>query len=114
MQISFMVDFNIDNQVRACVRLSTFSSQWLLTGFLPNFTGMFLKNFSSPLQKNQVDMVDFNIDNQVRACVRLSTFSSQWLLTGFLPNFTGMFLKNFSSPLQKNQACGAIQALKRL
>ena len=43
-----MIDLYKDNNVRACVRLLTFplkktSPQKLSTGFLANFTGMFLR-----------------------------------------------------------------------
>ena len=58
--ILFMIDLYKDNHMCACVCVVKLflsqTSQKLLTGFLPNFTGMFLRqvyNVSTPLQKNQ-------------------------------------------------------------
>ena len=58
--IQFMIDLDKDKHVRACVRLLTFSLKnisetidWIFTKFHRNVPQIEVRNFSSPLQKNQ-------------------------------------------------------------
>ena len=106
----------VHSSVRACKNLFLQkTSQKLLTGILPNFTGMFLRWSSfkffqiivfyeeaivialcpSCLCPSVRPFIRSFIRSSVHACKKLflQKTSPQKLLTGFLRNFTGMFLR---------------------